>query len=72
MQSQLKFSRNKERARISILFPDESEQMTVQIDQPYAMGGFRLNLENLGTTPAFKIVAEYNAFACNRIVDRFF
>ena len=54
MQSQLKFSRNKERARISILFPDESEQMTVQIDQPYAMGSVRLNLEKSWHHPSIQ------------------
>jgi hypothetical protein len=56
---------SRERSRISILFPDESEVMTIRTDSKVALGSFRLNLENLGITPAFEIVAEYDTFACN-------
>jgi hypothetical protein len=56
---------SRERARISILFPDESEAMTIRTDNKISLGSVRLNLENLGVTPAVEIVAEYDTFACN-------
>lgn len=55
----------RERARISILFSDEAEAMSIRTDSKVDMGRFSVNLENLGTTPAFEIVSMYDAFACN-------
>jgi hypothetical protein len=53
----------KERARLEIAFPDESESMLVWTDKPEQMGSFRLNLKNTGSTVAYNIFATYEAFA---------
>ncbi|MGO9647092.1 MAG: hypothetical protein ACLPOO_03470 [Terriglobales bacterium] len=52
----------KERARLEITFPDESESMIARPDGPIYLGSFRLNLKNIGGTAAYNIVASYDAF----------
>jgi hypothetical protein len=54
---------SKERARIAIAFPDESESMMVWPDKTAQMGSLRLNLKNTGWTVAYNILATYDAFA---------
>jgi len=53
----------KERAWISMKFPDGSESMTVRTDQKVMLGSFRINIENIGGTAASNIVVEYDTFA---------
>jgi hypothetical protein len=60
---QTAMSVTKERARIVILFPDEADTMTIWPDKMPSPGSFRVNLKNIGGTPAYKITAAYDAFA---------
>jgi hypothetical protein len=53
----------KERARLTVTFPDESESMMVWPDKKEDMGSFRIILKNVGGTTAFNITASYDAFA---------
>jgi hypothetical protein len=53
----------KERARVEIAFPDDSESMMVWPDKTAQMGSLRLNLKNTGSTVEYNIFATYDAFA---------
>jgi hypothetical protein len=61
--TQIQMMFEKERARLTITFPDESESMMVWPDKKDLMGSFRINLKNVGGTAAFDITASYDAFA---------
>jgi SOS-response transcriptional repressor LexA len=61
--AQIQFMKNKERARISITFPDGSESMTIYPDKIVSLGSFRLILKNVGSSVATNIAASYDAFA---------
>jgi hypothetical protein len=61
--TQIQMMFEKERARLTITFPDESESMMVWPDKKEQMGSFRINLKNVGGTAAFNITASYDAFA---------
>jgi hypothetical protein len=52
----------KERARIAMAFPDDSDSMVILPDQEIYLGSFRLSLKNMGGTPALNIVAQYDTF----------
>lgn len=60
--AQIKVMKEKERARIVITFPDESDSMLIQPDSK-VIGSFRLNLKNAGPTIAYNISGAYDAFA---------
>jgi hypothetical protein len=62
-KAQIQMMFEKERARLTITFPDESESMMVWPDKKEQMGSFRINLKNVGGTTAFNITASYDAFA---------
>ncbi len=61
--TQIQMMFEKERARLTITTPDESESMMVWPDKKKQMGSFRINLKNVGGTAAFNITASYDSFA---------